>query len=115
MSGQVTGADVDMSVVNGAVHQDGGVEHAADLVLFTEAVMTGDDSSLPDARRALREVLSPEAFVDTCAVIGAFNVVDRIADSTGIPLDSQMESITADLRAELGLARFRSSENTPAG
>jgi len=115
VSGQVNGADVDLSAVNGAVRGDGGIEHAAELVRFTEAVMAGDDSSLVEARRALRGVVSPEAFVDTCAVIGAFNVVDRIADSTGIPLDSQMEAMTGELRAELDLARFRSSENTPAG
>jgi hypothetical protein len=114
VSGQVTGAQVDMRAVNGEVREGGGVEHAAELVAFTEAVMDGDDGALAEARSALRAVLSPEAFVDACAVIGAFNVVDRIADSTGIPLDTPMASMTRDLRAELDLSRFRSSDNTPA-
>jgi len=114
-SGQTTGTAVDMRAVNGDVHADGGVAHAAELVAFTEAVMRRDDAALAEARSALRAVLPPEAFVDACAVIGAFNVVDRIADSTGIPLDDAMAAITGDLRAELDLARFRSSSNTPAG
>jgi alkylhydroperoxidase family enzyme len=113
VSGQTNGADVDMSAVNGTVHADGGVAHAAELVAFAEAVMGDDEAALSRARQALRDVLTPEAFVDTCAVIGAFNVVDRIADSTGIPLDEPMAMMTQDLRTDLDLARFRSSANTP--
>ena len=115
VSGQLTGTVVDMAAVNGEVQADTGIANAAELVDFTEAVMRDGEAALVKARDALRAVLSPEAFVDTCAVIGAFNVVDRIADSTGIPLDEPMAAATADLRADLGLARFRSSENTPNG
>jgi len=103
-----------MAAVNGTVSEQGGVEHAAELVTFTEAVMGDDDTALATARQALRAVLTPAAFVDTCAVIGAFNVVDRIADSTGIPLDEPMVAMTTEVRADLDLARFRSSANTPA-
>ncbi len=113
-SGEMTGTQVDMSAVNGVVRSDGGIDDAAELIAFTEAVMGRDDDALAKARAALRSVLTPEAFVDTCAVIAAFNVVDRIADSTGIPLDQAIAATTTDLRAELGLARFRSSANTPA-
>jgi alkylhydroperoxidase family enzyme len=115
VSSQMTGADVEMAVVNGEVQRRGGIAHAAELVAFAEAVMGEDDAALARARAALRTVLTPEAFVDTCAVIGAFNVVDRIADATGIPLDEPMVGMTADLRADLDLARFRSSANTPSG
>ena len=114
VSSQVEGAAVDMSAVNGELRAEPGIAHAAELVAFTEAVMGEDEAVLAAARSALRAVLGPEAFVDTCAVIGAFNVVDRIADATGIPLDAPMEAMTADLRAELDLGRFRSSANTPA-
>ena len=72
-----------------------------------------DDDALVAARAEVRSVLTPEAYVDACAVIGAFNVVDRIADSTGIPLDAPMAAMTGDLRSELDLGRFRSSTNTP--
>ncbi len=82
---------------------------------FTDAVMDDDEEALRQERRALRAVLSDAAFVDTCATIGAFNVVDRIADSTGIPLDDSMLKLSEPVRSELGLARFGSSASTFAG
>ena len=66
-----------------------------------------------DERERLRAVLSPDAFVDTAAVIGSFNVVDRIADATGIPLDPAMDAMSRDVRDELGLGHFASAANTP--
>ncbi len=92
---------------------DAGVAHGARLLAFTDAVMQDDDEALRRERSALRAVLSPEAFVDACAVIGAFNVVDRIADATGIPLDPPLAALSGELRRELDLARFASSANTP--
>ena len=84
------GAEVDLSTVNGATPAaDSGVEHAAELLAFTEAAMRADGAGLPVARAALRAVLSPEAYVDTCAILCAFNVVDRIADATTIKSDSR--------------------------
>jgi hypothetical protein len=112
-SGQSGGATLDLSAVNGESTDDGGVAHGALLVAFVEAVMGEDEVERGRARGRLRDALSPEAFVDACAVVGAFNVVDRIADATGIPLDAQLSAATADLRRELALARFGSSANTP--
>ncbi len=113
VSGQSEGAEIDLATINGTAG-DGGILHGAKLVAFTEAVMGDEEDALRRERAALREVLSDEAFVDTAAVIGSFNVVDRIADSTGIPLDDMMEAMTRDLREDLDLARFASSANTPA-
>lgn len=114
MSSQVTGTEVDLSPVNGASGTDGGVEHGARLVAFTEAVMGDDEERLARERAALRGALSPEAFVDVAAVIGSFNVVDRIADATGIPLDDLIRAASEQVRAELDLARFASAANTPS-
>jgi hypothetical protein len=99
--------------VNGAAAGDGGVAHGERLLAFTEAVMGHDDEALARERRALRAVLSDAEYVDTCATIGAFNVVDRIADATGIPLDDMLLAASAEIREELDLARFASSANTP--
>jgi hypothetical protein len=101
--------------VNGGVDSDAGIAHGARLLAFTEAVMGRDEAVLERERSALRAVLSPECFVDTCGVIAAFNVVDRIADATGIPLDDMMAGMSADVRQELDLGRFGSSANTPGG
>ncbi len=103
-----------MSGVNGTFREgDGGIAHGALLVAFTDAVMSDDDEVLERERQVLRKSLSDDAFVDTCATIGAFNVVDRIADATGIPLDDMMRSMSEGVRTELDLARFASSANTP--
>ena len=113
MSGQTQGVDVELSGVNGAMEGDGGIAHGAQLLAFTDASMGGDDAALVRERAALRAVLTSEEFVDTCAIIGAFNVVDRIADATGIPLDDHLDVMSTDVREELDLARFASAANTP--
>ena len=115
MSGQLQGAEVDLSAVNGRAADDGGVAQGTLLVGFVDAVLGDDDAARARARGDLRKALSTEAFVDACAVIGAFNIVDRIADATGIPLDRGLAAMSVDVRGELDLARFASSANTPAG
>src|SRR5437762_1929755 len=85
-SGQVAGQVVELTAVTEKAAGDAGVQHGARLLAFTDAAMGADDALLDRERRALCAVLSPEAFVDACALVAAFNVVDRIADSTGIPL-----------------------------
>jgi hypothetical protein len=105
--------EVDLSAVNGRAEADTGVENGAELVAFVDAVMGDDPAERERARDALRAVSSPEAFVDACAVVGAFNVVDRIADATGIPLDERMAAMSTDVRRELGIGRFASAANSP--
>jgi hypothetical protein len=111
----VNGRQVDLHAVNGTSGSDAGVEHGARLLAFTEAVMRKDDEELVRQRQMLRSLLPDESFVDACAVIGAFNVVDRIADATGIPLDGMLQAVSADIREELNLTRFGSSANTRLG
>jgi hypothetical protein len=104
---------VDLAAVNGGAASDAGVEHGKELLAFTEAVMGGDDATLAHERASLRAVLSPECFVDVVGIIAGFNVVDRIADATGIPLDSALQAMAGDLRRDLDLGRFASSANSP--
>ena len=106
---------MNLAAVNGALRDDGGVKHGDRLVAFTEAVLGDDETALERERRTVRTLLAPEAFVDLAAVIGSFNVVDRIADATGIPLDEPLAATTGDIRDELGLGRFVSAANTPGG
>jgi hypothetical protein len=109
----MAGTEVDLSAVNGAGNADRGVAHGAELLAFTAAVMGDDDELLARERAALRAVLSPECFVDAAAIVAAFNVVDRIADATGIPLDDVMLAMSGDVPTRLDLGRFASSANTP--
>ena len=109
----MTGSAVELAAVNGPLGHDGGVAHGGRLLAFTDAVMRGDAADIERERRALRPLLGDEPFVDVAAVIGSFNVVDRIADATGIPLDEALDAPSVDVRQELGLARFASAANTP--
>lgn len=113
MSALSQGRQADLAAVNGAATEAVGVVHAAELVAFVDAVMGEDEAERVRARDALRRVVSPAAFVDACAVIGAFNVVDRVADATGIPLDDLLAEASREVRETLDLRRFASAANTP--
>jgi predicted transcriptional regulator len=76
-------------------------------------MVSDDEKALAPARTRVREEQGPEALVDAAAVASNFERMVRIADATGIPLDSFLDAMTVDLRAELKLARFESTANTP--
>ena len=81
-----------------------GIAHGAELLAFTEAVLGDDESVLAATRRALRAVLGDDGLADTAATLGSYNSIVKVADATGIPLDEETATLTADLCAELGLA-----------
>lgn len=102
----MNGTVVDLLAVNdGSV--DSGVDCGAELLAFTNAVMSRDADAIETTRDVLATRLGPEGIVDTAAVIAMFNVVDRIADATGIPID---DGFTRDMRysigAELGMTHL---------
>ncbi len=108
----MSGTEIDMSAVRKEAAVDGGIEHGAALITFTDAVMCGDQESAARERRRLLSLLGPQGFVDVASTIAAFNVVDRVANATGIPLDPMLAAMSEDLRAELGLDHFASAANT---
>jgi hypothetical protein len=105
-SGKAVGEDLEIGVVTGREAGDGGVAHGEALVAFAEAVMGDDDAVLAKRRQALLKRIGPEGLVDVAAVIAGFNVVDRIADATGIPLDEGMDLATAKMRERIGINAF---------
>lgn len=98
MSGKVQGKEVDLAAVNDA-GVDSGVAHGDVLLAFTDAVMARDGEAIERSRGALRDALGEAGVVDTSGVIAMFNVVDRIADATGIPID---EGFARDIRYSIG-------------
>jgi hypothetical protein len=87
-----------------------GVPHEDALVLFAEAMVRDDEDALVRSRQRILEELGPETLVDAAAVVSNFERMVRIADSTGIPLDSFLDEMTADIRADLNLVRFASAK-----
>ncbi len=43
------------------------------------------------------------ALVDAAATVASYNSVVKVADATGIPLDSETAQETVDLRHDLGI------------
>ncbi|MCP3854138.1 MAG: hypothetical protein GY745_07890 [Actinomycetia bacterium] len=85
--------------------------HGDLLVGFARAAVT--DEGLDPARRELRQAVGDQAFVEAAATVSAFEGLNRIADGTGIELDLGLDAASRGLRAQMGLAQFAGSANTP--
>jgi hypothetical protein len=83
------------------------------LIAFAEAVVRRHADEIERSRKALLERMGPGALVDSAGVVANFERMVRIADSTGIPLDSPVAAMTADIREQIGIEGFRSARNTP--
>ena len=84
----------------------GGVEHGDILVAMAEAMVSGNETRISNARNHLREAMGDAAFVDTCATIASFNAVVKLADGAGIPLEDYKEKNTRDIREQLSIDEF---------
>lgn len=112
-SGTLAGEQYDLSAITEKGTGGGGVPHGETLLGFTEAVMGDNETVLDRARQEVLDRLGPEQLVDAAGVVATFNTMDRIADSTGIPLDGPLDIMTVDMRTEIGLDQFPSAANTP--
>jgi hypothetical protein len=111
-SSKAQGGNYDLTLLTGA-SGDGNIPHGALLVRFAEAVI-GDDSALPGIRGEIREKLGDAALIDAAAVAATFNAIDRVADSTGIPIEDAKAAATADFRSALGIDAFAESRGEVA-
>jgi len=100
--------DVEVDAASAVQGEAAGVPHGPLLARFVEAVTSGDADVATSARDALQEAAGPDAVGEAAAVLANFEMMTRIADSTGAVLSPRwMESSTAD-RATLGADRFES-------
>ena len=89
--------------------EESSVPAAGALVGLVEASLSDDERDPEEARARVRRELGSAALVDAAAVIGNFERMTRIADSTGIPLDAPVNVMTESIRAELGIDNFGSA------
>jgi alkylhydroperoxidase family enzyme len=92
------GRQIDLSAVAGN-DSNTGVKNDAALLAFTDAVMARDAGAIVTTRDRVVAELGDEAVTEAAAVIAMFNIVDRIADATGIPVD---EGFAHDARYQIG-------------
>ncbi len=83
------------------------------LVEFAEAAVGGDDVVLTKIRKKIIEEMGTDALIDAAAVVGNFQRMVRIANATGVPLDTPVDVLSGDLQKKLGFNRFGSAANTP--
>ena len=95
--------------------RDGGVENGARLIRFATAVLGDDLEELAAARDDIVAVMGGEALTDTAAVAALFNAIDRVADSTGIPLEDVKAVATADFRSAIGINDFATASEKGRG
>ena len=104
-SSKAKGENYDLTLLTGAAG-DGNIPHGALLVAFAEAVLGSDEAGLSAVRSDVRARMGDAALVDAAAIVATFNAIDRVADSTGIPIEDGKAAATADFRAALGINAF---------
>ena len=88
------------------------VEHGRALLNFAEAIARRDEQGLAQTRLALEREAGAEVVVDAAGVAANFQRMVRIADSTGIPLDTMAAALSTNIRKELDLGNFATAQNT---
>jgi alkylhydroperoxidase family enzyme len=76
------------------------------LLDFVDAVLTGEQDQQNMARDAVVDALGPTGLVDAAGVIANFEMMNRIADATGMPVGKGTLKRTAEWRALIGIDRF---------
>jgi len=96
-------------VVKGAEAADNAVPSGPELVRYAEAVIAGERELIRDAIQAILESLGGEALVDAAAICAQFNAITRVADATGVQLDTALERSSAAIRDQLGIDAFNTT------
>jgi hypothetical protein len=98
---------VDLGVITGKSDGDGGVEHGAALIEFSDAVITRDPGAAARARERLVDSAGSAVAVDAAAVAATFSVTDRIVDATGTPLEREGYKTRHRVAEEIGFRPHR--------
>lgn len=88
-----------------------GVPGGGHLIAMVDAFLLGATTDQVKARRNLVEELGPAAFVDAAAVFGNFEMMNRIAEGTGIPIARQAIEREAETMRALGLHEILKSQH----
>ena len=89
------------------------VTHGELLVRYAESAVR-QDSDLESVRSVLEEQVGAGGVVEAAATVAAFEGLNRIADATGIQLDSGLADESADFRTVLGLDAYAGASSTEA-
>ena len=86
-----------------------GVPGGTELLRFVDAIITRSPDDLVIAQAAIIDVLNPESLVDAASVCGNFEMMNRVAEGSGIPVPPQAVERMKDTIDELGMVTFLKS------
>lgn len=112
VSANKTESEIDINMIMGDEtpgHTD--IKYAKELMEFAGSLASQNEGELKSARDNLVAVAGEAVLVDTAGVAANFQRMVRIADATGIPVDSNDNEISNKVRADLDLYRFDQLES----
>ncbi len=98
-SGRHDDQDLDVAAITDAHGMGSGVLHGDRLVRLADATLGDDDLALSRAQASLVAVAGGAGLVDAAATIANFSMQSRIANGTGIPLDTSLQAASRALRS----------------
>jgi len=107
VSANKTESNIDINMIMGKENQSHtDIEHARELMKFAGSLASRDEEKLKVAREKLALAAGEAALVDAAGVAANFQRMVRIADATGIPVDSNDNEISNEVRKDLDLYQF---------
>jgi hypothetical protein len=88
-----------------------GVPGGNALLALVDACMVGTEDDRTAARVAVREELGDDGLMHAAGVFGNFQMMNRIAEGTGIPIPRQRIDANRDVIGEIGLERMLKSQH----
>jgi hypothetical protein len=102
-------AGLDASIDGITGEGDSGLPFGGELIAFAEAAVDGEPDALDAACSALASAAGHATMVDAAGVIANFEMMTRIADTTGAAVNEAAADRSADARALLGADGFESA------
>lgn len=108
VSSQSEGFDANLNAVT-LDDVDSGILHSSLLRQLTEATIEMRWDDVASLRSEATSAIGSQSTVDALAVASGFNGITRVADATGIPIDSYEDDLGREIRSSIGIDEFHYS------
>ena len=71
-----------------------------EILGFVDASVLADTDELPEARGELLDQAGPEVVMSVAGVIATFQLMNRLVDAVGAPIDERFDDFLTDLGLE---------------
>ena len=84
-----------------------GITGGTEILRFVDSVLGVSDQPADEARADLVSALDEASLLDAASVFGNFEMMNRVAEASGIPIPQQGIDRNAELIERLGIDTFR--------